>query len=97
MPLFLMMAADVPLSDGLRQNLRRGLREGLSPRHVPTRIESVADIPYTISGKRLETPIKRLYEGKSLSRVANLGALRNPDALREFAHLAAANRKADDA
>ncbi len=94
MPLYLVMAAGRELSDGFRQNLKRGMREGLSPRHVPTRIEAVAEIPYTISGKRLETPIKRLFERQPLEKVANLGALRNPDALREFAHLAA--RKRDD-
>lgn len=97
MPLFVVMAQGAALTDGFRQNLRRGLRAGLSPRHVPTRIEAVAEIPYTISGKRLETPIKRLFEGRPLAGVANAGALRNPDALRDFAHLAAANLKEDDA
>ena len=90
MPLFLQMKEDVELTDGFRQNLRRELRTALSPRHVPTRIDAVDEVPYTISGKRLETPVKRLFEGRELATVANLGALRNPAALRHFAHLAAA-------
>ena len=89
MPLFLVLSEDTDLDDGFRQNLRRGIRTTLSPRHVPTRIEAVPDVPYTISGKRLETPIKRLFEGRDAEAVAKRGSLRNPAALDHFAHLAA--------
>ncbi len=92
MPLFVKMKEGAALSDSLRQNLKRALREGNSPRHVPTQIESVEDIPYTISGKKLEAPVKRLFLGAKLEEVANLGALRNPAALEAFARLATKSR-----
>lgn len=91
MPLFVVLAEGEEMDDRLRLKLKRALREGNSPRHVPSRIEAVPDIPYTISGKKLETPVKRLFLGKKLEHVANIGAVRNPDALRDFAQLAALN------
>ena len=89
MPLFVKLAPGAALDEALTRDLRRAIRVEASPRHVPTRIEAVGDIPYTLSGKRLEAPVKRLFAGEPLARVAKLGALRNPDALREFARLAA--------
>ena len=85
MPLFVKLARGATLDEDLDARLRRALREGASPRHVPTRIEAVDDVPYTLSGKRLEAPVKRLFLGEPLERVAKLGSLRNPDALRAFA------------
>ena len=88
MPLFVVMAEEYELDDALRNKIKRALREGNSPRHVPTSIEAVPEIPYTISGKKLEAPVKRLLMGRPLSLVANVGALRNPAALAYFAQLA---------
>ena len=88
MPLFVVLREGFTL-EGFRQNLLNGIRTTLSPRHVPTRVEVVPDIPYTISGKRLETPVKRLFEGRAPETVAKRGSLRNPAALDHFAHLAA--------
>ena len=92
MPLFVKLVPGVDLTDALATRLRQALRDRASPRHVPTRIEAVADVPYTLSGKRLEAPIKRLFLGEPLGRVAKLGALRNPEAMREFARVAAEAR-----
>ena len=92
MPLFVVLTEGVEWGAGLRQNLLSGIRSTLSPRHVPTRIEAVSEIPYTISGKRLETPVKRLFEGRDVDVVAKRGSLRNPGALDRFAHLAASRR-----
>lgn len=96
MPLFLVMSTAHDVDDGFRQNLKRDIRKTLSPRHVPTRIETVAEVPYTLSGKRLETPVKRLFEGRILGTVANLGSLRNPAALEHFAHLASMEQDSCD-
>ncbi|MFK8056586.1 MAG: acetoacetate--CoA ligase [Saprospiraceae bacterium] len=89
MPLFVKLAAGVVLDNSFRQNIKRTLRTENSPRHVPTRIEQVEDIPYTISGKKLEAPVKKLFMGHAMEKVAKLGSLRNPDALLAFATLAA--------
>jgi acetoacetyl-CoA synthetase len=81
MPLFVVLRDGVVLDDALKQAIARQLRSDYSPRHVPDIIIEVPDIPYTISGKKLELPVKRLLIGKPLAQAANLGSVRNPDAL----------------
>ena len=60
------------------------IKNKCSPRHVPNQILSVPDIPYTISGKKLEIPIKKILSGKNFGEVVNVDSLRNPDALNWF-------------
>jgi acetoacetyl-CoA synthetase len=64
--------------------LGRTLRTKLSPRHVPDEIRAIADVPRTLSGKKLEVPIKRLLSGARLEDVVNPGTLQNPNALFEL-------------
>jgi acetoacetyl-CoA synthetase len=47
----------------------------------------VNDIPYTISGKKMETPVKKILMGKSLESVVNPGSMRNPESLEYFVQL----------
>ncbi len=70
--------------------LKRHLREKLSPRHVPDTFVRIRAVPYTLSGKKLEVPVKKILQGRPLEEVANLGTLKDPDALRELAKRAAA-------
>ena len=65
----------------LVQNIQRRLRTQLSPRHVPDEIRAIGDVPRTLSGKKLEVPIKRLLGGARLADVVNPGTLQNPQAL----------------
>lgn len=88
MPLFVKMADQGALTEQLVKEIKKAIWESNSPRHVPTKIIEVKDIPYTISGKRLEAPVKKLFLGYKLDDVANLGSLRNPEALTAFAELA---------
>ncbi|MFL1485619.1 acetoacetate--CoA ligase [Marinobacter sp. LN3S78] len=67
------------LSDDLVQQLRRRIREGASPRHVPKHIIAVDDIPYTRSGKKVELAVARLINGSA--KEDNRDALANPQAL----------------
>ncbi len=69
-------------------DVKQLIREQLSPRHVPDEIVAIEEVPYTLSGKKLELPVKRLLEGKPLSEVANQGTLRNPQALERLAEIA---------
>ncbi len=87
--LFVRLAAGVELDDGLRGALARTIRAELSPRHVPDELHVVAAIPRTISGKKLELPVKRLLEGAALEDVVNPGALADPASLEPFLALAA--------
>ena len=60
------------------------LRTNLSPRHVPDLIEAVPAVPRTLSGKKLEVPVKRILSGVGVERAAAKGALANPEALEWF-------------
>jgi acetoacetyl-CoA synthetase len=79
--LFVVMRAGQTLDAELLKSIQRTLRSKLSPRHVPDEIRAVDDIPRTLSGKKLEVPIKRLLGGARLTDVVNPGTLQNPQAL----------------
>ena len=87
MPLFVEMAAGVKLSDGLIGQVRSRLRAERSPRHVPDEILAVPEIPVTLTGKKMEIPVRRLLLGEPMHKVASKDATRNPAALEWFAAL----------
>ncbi|GIV36301.1 MAG: acetoacetyl-CoA synthetase [Cyclobacteriaceae bacterium] len=84
MPLFVKMKEGITLDEALKQKINQTIRNETSPRHVPDNILPVADIPYTISGKKTETPVKKILMGKNPDEVINPGALRNPESLQCF-------------
>jgi acetoacetyl-CoA synthetase len=84
MPLFVKIKENGNLTEHLKQQIIQTIRTETSPRHVPDEIIQVADIPYTISGKKTETPVKKILMGKNPNTVINPGALRNPEALEYF-------------
>lgn len=84
MPLFVNMAPNTKLDEGIKQKINARLRSDYSPRHVPDLILEVDDIPYTISGKKLEAPVKKILMGLDPDKVANKEAMRNPKALDFF-------------
>ncbi len=90
--LFVVLAPGVELDDEIRDRLRGGLRVGLSPRHVPDEIHQVANIPTTLSGKKLELPVKKILRGGDPDDVASRGALKDPAALDAIAEIAATRR-----
>jgi acetoacetyl-CoA synthetase len=92
--LFVVLAEGAVLDDELRARLARQLSSELSPRHVPDEIRAVAAIPRTLTGKKLETPVKRLLLGEPPERVASRDSLLEPRALDAFAALAAERRGA---
>ena len=86
--LFVVPAAGTEFDDGLRDAIRNALKRELSPRHVPDLIEQVKAVPRTISGKKMELPVKRLLAGEAAEAVAQAGAMVNPETLAAFADLA---------
>jgi acetoacetyl-CoA synthetase len=86
--LFVVPAPGRALDATCIDTIKRTLRSKLSPRHVPDEIIAIGEVPRTLSGKKLEVPIKRLLGGAPVERVVNPGTLQNPAAL--FALLAAA-------
>ncbi|HEX4244962.1 MAG TPA: hypothetical protein VHY77_05300, partial [Acidimicrobiales bacterium] len=69
------------LGDALVNDLRRVIRQQLSPRHVPNRIIGVPALPHTINGKRIEVPVRKLLLGTPVERAVAASALDRPEAL----------------
>ncbi len=88
MPLFVQMAKGVALDEAKRTEIIRRLRTERSPRHVPDEIIDVPEIPVTLTGKKMEVPVRKLMLGLPLSKAASRDAARNPAALDWFADLA---------
>jgi len=84
MPLFVKLQDGVILSDGLQKAIVQILRTRCSPRHVPDEIIVVTDIPYTISGKKMEAPVKKILMGMDVDKSLNRDAMRNPESLKFF-------------
>jgi acetoacetyl-CoA synthetase len=87
--LFVVLAGDGRLDDALRARIAAELRTALSPRHVPDAVFEVPAVPRTLSGKKLEVPVKRILTGTPVDTAAAEGALANPESLAAFARLAA--------
>ena len=90
MPLFVVMKDGQPLTVEVERKIKSTLREEYSPRHVPDEIITVADIPYTISGKKTETPVKKVFLGIAAEKVLSAGVLKNPKSMNAFIALAKA-------
>jgi acetoacetyl-CoA synthetase len=84
MPLFVKMAEGKKLNIEIINRIKNQLKSDYTPRHVPDVVIEVPDIPFTISGKKLETPVKKILLGMSPGNVANREAMRNPGALDYF-------------
>jgi acetoacetyl-CoA synthetase len=86
--LFVQPAPGVTVDDEMRGRITTELRTSLSPRHVPDEILEVAVVPRTLSGKKLEIPVKRILLGTPVADAAAAGALADPSALAPFEALA---------
>jgi acetoacetyl-CoA synthetase len=93
MVLFVVTAGGRRLDDELRGRIREKLKADLSPRHVPDRIVEVPAVPHTLSGKKLEIPVKKVFMGVEPEKAANLGSLSNPESMGRFAELARGYRR----
>ncbi len=84
MPLFVKLAPGRVLDEDMRKQINDRLRREYPPRHVPDRIFEVPLITYTISGKRMEVPVRRILSGYPIANAANRDAMANPKALDYF-------------
>jgi acetoacetyl-CoA synthetase len=82
--LFVVPAEGAELDDDLKNRIRAALRAQLSPRHVPDEIHQVPGIPRTLSGKKLEVPVRKILHGTDPERAADPNALADPDVLSYF-------------
>jgi acetoacetyl-CoA synthetase len=88
--LFVALAGERELDDDLRGRIAGTLRAELSPRHVPDSIVAVPAVPRTMTGKKLEAPVKRILLGARAEDVASADALLDPGAIEAFVAYAAA-------
>jgi len=95
--LFVVLADGVSLDDDLRGRIGRALRAELSPRHVPDTIRAVPAIPRTLTGKKLEAPVKRILRGDPVEAVASRDSLLDPTALDLFASIALNHQSVQEA
>jgi acetoacetyl-CoA synthetase len=88
MPLFVKLREAVELDEELVKTIKTTIRQSTSPRHVPDTVLAISDIPYTISGKKMETPVKKILEGADPASVVKKDAMRNPQAIDQFIEIA---------
>lgn len=84
MPLFVVLHQNEVLNEELKNKIKAQLRKQYSPRHVPDAIFTVPEIPYTISGKKMEMPIKKILMGTPVEKAVSLDAMRNPQSINWF-------------
>jgi acetoacetyl-CoA synthetase len=89
--LYVVLADESQLTDGLTARIKSELRSQLSPRHVPDEIHQVPGIPRTLSGKKLEVPVRKMLLGTPAGKAVDPDALANPEVLRWFTPQGAAS------
>ncbi|MFC6884144.1 acetoacetate--CoA ligase [Actinomadura yumaensis] len=82
--LYVQTVPGAELDDDLAGRLKSALRSALSPRHVPDEIHGVPGIPRTLSGKKLEIPVRKILLGTPVDEAANRDTLANPEVLKHF-------------
>jgi acetoacetyl-CoA synthetase len=88
MPLFVQLASGESLTGELADRIRAAIREQASPRHVPDEVIAVPGVPHTRTGKRLEVPLKRLFQGVDPAKAVNPGAVDDAALVDHFVSLA---------
>lgn len=86
--LFVVLPEGLRLDDALRRKITDQIRRDLSPRYVPDEIFAVSEVPHTLNGKKLEVPVKRLFQGLPLDRAVSREAVGNFSAMQPFVEIA---------
>jgi acetoacetyl-CoA synthetase len=97
MPLFVVLRPGLALDAALTQRIRAVIRDALSARHVPNEVLQVSAIPRTLSGKKMELPVKKLLLGAEAAKVLNRDAMANADSIDWFIEFARRRAQADGA
>jgi acetoacetyl-CoA synthetase len=84
MPLFVVLKEGRELDEELEKKIKTSVRENASPRHVPNEILNVSEVPRTLSGKKVEVPVKKILTGTSPEKAVSKDSLSNPDSLNFF-------------
>jgi acetoacetyl-CoA synthetase len=84
LPLFVVLQDGENLNNELIKKISTTLRKQFSPRHVPDEVFQIEEVPYTLSGKKMETPVKKYFRGGDIEKILNKDAMRNPEAFDFF-------------
>ncbi len=89
MPMFVVLQEGLELDDAVKEKIRDRIRSSLSPRHLPDDIFAVPEIPCTLTGKKLEVPVKKILMGMPVEKAVNFGSMGNPQSIDYFIEMAA--------
>jgi acetoacetyl-CoA synthetase len=92
MPLFVKLKDGLVLDEALQEKVRARMRKAYSARHVPDKIYQVSAIPYTLTGKKMEVPVRRILVGVPVEKAANRAAMSNVESLDYFLEYAREQR-----
>ena len=84
MPMFVQLKEGIQLDIKLKQKIKKKIKTQYSSRHIPDKIFQVSEIPYTISGKKMEAPVKKILSGIPIEKAASVDAMKNPKSLDYF-------------
>jgi acetoacetyl-CoA synthetase len=79
MLLFVALWGGVEMDNALETTIKQRIRKNVSPRHVPDDIFAIKEVPRTLSGKKMEVPVRKTLLGSPVEDAANLGVMRNPE------------------
>ena len=88
MPLFVVLAPGTTLDDALKQRIKERIRTLASGRHVPNEVYAIGEVPRTLTGKKMELPVRKILLGAAAASVASPDAMANPQSLGFFIDLA---------
>ncbi len=84
MPLFVVLQPGLVLDEALKERIGAQIRTKASARHVPNVVLQISDVPRTLSGKKMEVPVRKLLLGVPREKVASPDAMQNPASLEFF-------------
>jgi acetoacetyl-CoA synthetase len=76
------------LDEALKARIRDRVRTAASARHVPDEVFAIGEVPRTLTGKKMELPVRKLLLGMAVDKVASADAMANPGSLATFVELA---------
>ncbi|MEP2717817.1 acetoacetate--CoA ligase [Pseudophaeobacter sp.] len=94
MPLFVVLTTPGSLDEAQKDQIKQAIRQSVSARFVPDEIIEVAEVPRTLSGKKLEVPVKKLLLGGDPATVVNRDSMVNPESFDRFIAYADARKQA---
>jgi acetoacetyl-CoA synthetase len=88
LPLFVVLRPGCTLDEALKRRIKERVRKAASARHVPDEIYAIEEVPRTLTGKKMELPVRKLLLGLPVGKVASADAMANPASLAYFVQLA---------